>query len=324
MINTENLVDTERLIAIEQDCAEVQLGSLSITSEFTAPDVDLDLTPNVMVSDVATPLIDNGEAIVVPTATEPPLTDKLMKAVSALTTEQLALVEGYLGLAYSVAREFANRGELIGDLNQVARYGLLKSAGRFDPARGVPFSTFAISYMRGEIKRHFRDYAWDVKVDRKTKELRPRVNKAQMALVIELGREPKLSEIANELHVTLDQVESAILANSAYSADSLDSAILADDSEDNIYEVAAGSSDDEILPAENRVLMDQLLGNLSDRHATVLRARYGLRPFDREHTQEEIGEIIGSSQVHAGRLVAAALRKLKDLAGDMTYEELVM
>src|SRR5688500_14295917 len=132
------------------------------------------------------------------------------------------LVEAHLGLARQVARRFANRGEALDDLTQVATMALLKALDRYDPDRGVKFSTYATSSMTGELKRHFRDHAWAIRVPRSIQELHLATNEAVETLRQRLGRSPNIPEIAEYLGHPEDEVLLAIEAGRAYRIHSLD------------------------------------------------------------------------------------------------------
>ena len=133
-----------------------------------------------------------------------------------------ALVERFLPLATQLARRYHRGSEQLDDLVQVASVGLLKAIDRFDPARGPAFSSFAVPTIAGELKRHYRDKGWAVRVPRDLQELALRVDRATNLLVHQLGRAPTASEIADDLGVTIEQVLEAHEAAAAYRADSLD------------------------------------------------------------------------------------------------------
>src|SRR3954468_238841 len=132
------------------------------------------------------------------------------------------LIEAHLGLAEYLARRFANRGEPLDDLVQVASLGLVKAVERFDPSRGLEFTTFATPTIVGELKRHFRDKGWAVRVPRRVQELHLRVTKVVDDLSLEMGRSPTVAEIAHRAGTTEDEVVEAIDAGSAYRSASLD------------------------------------------------------------------------------------------------------
>lgn len=201
-------------------------------------------------------------------------------------------------LAVRSARRFADSGEMFDDLVQVARLGLFKSIERYDYRMGVPFAGFATPTILGELRRHFRDHTWSVHVPRRAKDLRPAVNECVQTLTGELGRSPRVDEIATRLRVPAEAVVEALDANQAYRAHSLDpvrSAHLA---------TTDGSNDDVV----DRELVLRLLGRLPDRERKVLYLR-----FYEELSQAQIAEQIGTSQVHVGRILAASLARLRVL-----------
>ena len=199
-------------------------------------------------------------------------------------------------LASRGARRYADRGEPFDDLVQVARIGLVKALERFDPAFSVQFSAYATPTIMGELRRHFRDFAWSVKVPRRAKDLRQAVNVAREELEKELGQAATISQIADRLRVSEDLVLEALEANNAYRSTSLDPT-RADHSPTVEPEV------DFVL---DREMVARLLNSLGPREQKILRLRF----FD-ELTQSEIADQIGTSQVHVGRLIASSLEQLR-------------
>lgn len=194
------------------------------------------------------------------------------------------------------ARRFWDRGEPFDDLVQVAHLGLLKAIDRFDPSQGVHFGAFATPTIVGELRRHFRDYTWSVHVPRRTKDMRGAVNAAKDNLTKELGRSPRVSEIATRLDVSVDSVIGALEANNAYRAYTLDPS-------GSGHVLASESNFEDVL---NRELISTLLDQLPPRERKILYLRY----FE-ELSQEQIAERIGTSQVHVGRLIASSLAELR-------------
>ena len=139
------------------------------------------------------------------------------------------LVESHLGLARQVARRFSNRGEALDDLVQVATMALIKALDRFDPDRGVKFSTYATSSMTGELKRHFRDHAWFIRVPRSLQELHLATNEALESLRQQHGRSPTIPEIAEYVGAPDEEVLLAIEAGRAYRVHSLDAPVAGED-----------------------------------------------------------------------------------------------
>ena len=206
-------------------------------------------------------------------------------------------------IALRSARRFWDRGEPFDDLTQVAQIGLLKAIERFDPTVGVHFGAFATPTILGELRRHFRDYTWSVHVPRRAKDLRSAVNMARDELSADLGRSPRVEEIAARLKVTADSVLEALEANNAYRANSLDPAGAG-------ITPSVETGFDEVL---DRDTITSLLDRLPTRERKILYLRY----FE-ELSQVQIAEQIGTSQVHVGRLIASSLATLRQyLPADM-------
>ena len=213
-----------------------------------------------------------------------------------------ALVERFLPLAYHLARRY-NRGADADDLQQVAALGLLKAIERFDPERGLAFSSFAFPTILGELKRYFRDHGWTVRVPRDLQELTLRVDTIRQTLTGELGRSPTPSEVAARANATIEQVLEALTAATAHHPDSLDQPFT-DDGDDAIEFLAANERgfDD----VEDAAFVDGLLNTLSDRERIILRLR-----FEDDLTQAEIGDRLGISQMHVSRLIRQAITTLQ-------------
>jgi RNA polymerase sigma-B factor len=218
------------------------------------------------------------------------------------------LIEAHLGLAEYLARRFANRGEPLDDLVQVASLGLVKAVERFDPERGLEFTTFATPTIVGELKRHFRDKGWAVRVPRRVQELHLRVTKVIDDLSLEFGRSPLIPEIAHRAGISEDEVIEAIDAGSAYRSASLDAG-RSDDEESPGLLGQLGSLDPEMASAERRAALSPLLASLPEREQVMLYLRFyeGL-------TQSEIAKQLGISQMHVSRLLARSLQQLRELA----------
>ncbi|MDQ1374635.1 MAG: polymerase sigma-B factor, partial [Actinomycetota bacterium] len=202
------------------------------------------------------------------------------------------LVEAHLGLARQVARRFTNRGEALDDLVQVATMALLKALDRYDPDRGVRFSTYATSSMTGELKRHFRDHAWAIRVPRSIQELHLATNEAVETLRHHLGRSPTIAEIAHYLGEPDEEVLLAVEAGRAYRTHSLDAPA---PGEERSREV--GDHDPEFDGAEGRHDLSPLLARLPGREQRILHLR-----FTEGLTQSEIADRVGLSQMHVSRL----------------------
>ena len=206
------------------------------------------------------------------------------------------LIEAHLGLAEYLARRFSNRGEPLDDLVQGASVGLLKAVDRFDPQRGVEFSTYATHTIVGELKRHFRDKGWAVRAPRRMQELYLRLGKIVSSLSQELGRSPTIPELANEAQVSEEEVLEALEAGQAYRFASLDAP-------------SSGEDDDQMSDVEHRVALSPLIQRLPARQQTILHLRFfeGL-------TQSEIASRLGISQMHVSRLLARSLAQLRSAA----------
>ncbi len=218
------------------------------------------------------------------------------------------LIEAHLGLAEYLARRFANRGEPLDDLVQVASLGLVKAVERFDPARGLEFTTFATPTIVGELKRHFRDKGWAVRVPRRVQELHLRVTGVIDDLQLELGRSPTVAEIAVRAGTSEDEVIEAVDAGSAYRSSSLD-ASRGDDEESPGLIGQLGDFDPGLARAESRAGLNPLLAELPQREQLMLFLR-----FYEGKTQSEIAQRLGISQMHVSRLLSRSLERLRELA----------
>ena len=214
------------------------------------------------------------------------------------------LVEAHLGLARQVARRFANRGEALDDLVQVANMALVKSLDRYDPERGVKFSTYATSSMTGELKRHFRDHAWAIRVPRSLQELHLETNEAVETLRQQLGRSPMISEIAEYVGEPEEEVLLAIEAGRAYRINSLDAPAPGEDRGMDL-----GREDPDFDGADGRHDLSPLLAQLPARERRILQLR-----FSEGLTQSEIADRVGLSQMHVSRLLSRSLAELRTLA----------
>ena len=218
------------------------------------------------------------------------------------------LIEGHLGLAEYLARRFSNRGEPLDDLVQVASVGLLKAVDRFEPSRGVEFSTYATHTIVGELKRHFRDKGWAVRAPRRMQELYLRLGKVVSNLSQELGRSPTIQELAAEAQVSEEEVLEAMEAGQAYRFASLDAPNPSEEDGDSLS-TQLGEEDPELIDAEHRVALSPLIAKLPQREQTILQLRF----FD-GMTQSEIAGRLGISQMHVSRLLARSLAQLRAAA----------
>lgn len=216
------------------------------------------------------------------------------------------LVEEHAPLAHFLARRFSNRGEPVDDLVQVALVGLLKAVERFDPDRGLQFSTFATPTILGELKRHFRDRGWAVRVPRRVQELHLQLGRIVAALGQEQGRSPTPAEVADRAGVSEEEVLEAMEAGSLYRLVSLDAPATRDEEETSELVACMGDDDPAFKQIEHRSELDELLGVLPDRERRIVELR-----FFEGMTQSEIAEQVGVSQMHVSRLLARSLEMLR-------------
>jgi RNA polymerase sigma-B factor len=216
------------------------------------------------------------------------------------------LVEMYLPLADHLARRFRHRGELLEDLVQVASLALLKSIDGFDPGRGAAFTSYAIPMIVGELKRHFRDKGWDVRVPRRLQELRLEISKISGDLTQALGRSPTVADIAVRLRVTDEEIIEALDCSQAYRALSLQAPVSGDDSGGELIDLLGGI-DPEMEAVENRAALRPVLAKLPEREQRIIAMR-----FVGNMTQSQIATELGISQMHVSRLLAHALRVLRE------------
>ena len=221
------------------------------------------------------------------------------------------LVEGHLGLAEYLARRFSNRGEPLDDLVQVASLGLLKAVDRFEPSRGVEFSTYATHTIVGELKRHFRDKGWAVRAPRRMQELYLRLGKVVSGLSQELGRSPTIPELASEAQVSEEEVLEALEAGQAYRFSSLDAPSGGDEDDGDTLSSHLGGDDPQLLEAEHRAALSPLIARLPPREQTILHLRFFVGM-----TQSEIADQLGISQMHVSRLLARSLNQLRAAASE--------
>ena len=221
------------------------------------------------------------------------------------------LVEGHLGLAEYLARRFSNRGEQLDDLVQVASLGLLKAVDRFEPSRGVEFSTYATHTIVGELKRHFRDKGWAVRAPRRMQELYLRLGKVVSSLSQELGRSPTIPELAADAQVSEEEVLEALEAGQAYRFSSLDAPGGGDNDDGDTLSAHLGGEDPRLLEAEHRAALSPLIERLAPRDQTILHLRFFVGM-----TQSEIADQLGISQMHVSRLLARSLNQLRAAASE--------
>jgi len=222
------------------------------------------------------------------------------------------LVELHLPLVEYLARRFRNRGEWLDDLTQVATIGLIKSIDRFDLERGVEFSTYATPTIVGEIKRHFRDKGWAVRVPRRLQELKLSLTKAISELAQREGRAPTISELAKHLQMTEEEVLEGLESANAYSTVSLDAPDSGDEDAPAVAD-SLGIIDEALEGVEYRESLKPLLERLPPREKRILLLR-----FFGNMTQSQIATELGISQMHVSRLLARTLAQLRE---GLTSEE---
>ena len=213
------------------------------------------------------------------------------------------LVAANLRLALHLARRFSNRGVSLDDLEQVASLGLLRAIDRFDPSRGLEFSTFATPTIMGELKRHFRDKGWAVRVPRRVQELHLLLNATVADLTHQLGRSPTIAELATASRASEEEVLEAMEAAQAYRSASIEGRSAAHPESSDLQ---LGVDDLGLFEAENKLLVEKLLAHLAPREQLLLRLR-----FYEEMTQQQIAERLGVSQMHVSRLLSRCLDDLR-------------
>jgi RNA polymerase sigma-B factor len=216
------------------------------------------------------------------------------------------LVEVHLPLVEYLARRFRNRGEPLDDLVQVATIGLIKSVDRFDLERGVEFSTYATPTIVGEIKRHFRDKGWAIRVPRRLQELKLSLTKATSELSQKNGRAPTIAELAGHLGLSEEEILEGLESANAYSAVSLDAPDGGDEDSPAVAD-SLGMVDEALEGVEYRESLKPLLEKLPAREKKILMLR-----FFGGMTQSQIAGELGISQMHVSRLLARTLAQLRE------------
>jgi RNA polymerase sigma-B factor len=217
------------------------------------------------------------------------------------------LIERYMSLVRSLARRYSYRGEQLDDLIQIGAIGLIKAIDRFDLERGVELTTYATPNIIGEIKRHFRDRGWSVRVPRGLQELNVQLSRLVEQLTVQLERSPTIAELAKAANVEEEQVLEALESGRAYSSLSLSSgSSIGDDEEIDPLETI-GTDEHEYELSENRAVLEPGFRILDERERRILHLRFfeGL-------TQSQIAQQIGISQMHVSRLIRRSLEKIRD------------
>ncbi|MFJ2931897.1 RNA polymerase sigma factor SigF [Streptomyces sp. NPDC087219] len=217
------------------------------------------------------------------------------------------LIEMNMSLVRYAAGRFRHRGDEMEDIVQVGMIGLIKAIDRFELSREVEFTTFAVPYIVGEIKRFFRDTSWSVHVPRRLQEARVELAKATEELSTRLGRTPTVKELAELMSLTEEEVTEARLASNGYNSSSLDAA-LSGENEDGEASLAdfIGSEDPAMELVEDFHALAPLIAELDERDRQILHMR-----FVEELTQSQIGEHLGCSQMHVSRLLSRTVQRLR-------------
>ena len=219
------------------------------------------------------------------------------------------LVMMHQNLVRFLAGKFANRGEPLEDLVQVGVIGLINAIDRFDPERGTKFSTYATPTIVGEIRRHFRDKAWSLKVPRRLQELNLAANKAADGLSQRLGHPPTIQEIATDIGASEEETLEAIELGNAYDTVSLDSKLAYDgDSAPLTLAEFVGDVDGSLQSIETYGDLKQAIECLEPREKAIIYYR-----FFRDMSQTEVAKRLNISQMHVSRLQQKAVKRLKEL-----------
>jgi RNA polymerase sigma-B factor len=216
------------------------------------------------------------------------------------------LIEQYMSLVRSLARRYAYRGEQLEDLVQIGAIGLIKAIDRFDVDRGVELTTYATPNIIGEIKRHFRDKGWSVRVPRGLQELNVRLSRLVEQLTVEYGRSPTIPELAKASGAQEEEVVEALESGRAYSWLSLSAAVGRDGDEELDPLELIGTEERRYEASEDRAVLAPGFRALDDRERRILQLRF----FD-GLTQSQIAQRVGISQMHVSRLIRRSLEKIR-------------
>ena len=221
------------------------------------------------------------------------------------TTAREELIERHLPLVRSLARRYSGRGESLEDIEQVGAIGLIKAIDRFELSRDVSLATYATPNVVGEIKRHFRDKGWAIRVPRALQELNASMSGAIERLTGRLGRSPSIAEIAEELKTTPEAVLEAMEVGSAYSTVSLSTGPSGEEELDPLETI--GEEDQGFERSEDRVSLEPALERLPEREREILRMR-----FEEGLPQTQIAQAVGLSQMHVSRLIRKSLAEMRE------------
>jgi RNA polymerase sigma-B factor len=217
------------------------------------------------------------------------------------------LIEQYMSLVRSLARRYSYRGEQLEDLVQIGAIGLIKAIDRFDLERGVELTTYATPNIIGEIKRHFRDKGWSVRVPRGLQELNVQLSRLVEQLTVQLGRSPTIAELAKAAGTQEEEVLEALESGRAYSSLSLSSGGGSDGDEDLDPLESIGTEEHQYEVSEDRAVLAPGFKALDERERKILQLRFfeGL-------TQSQIAQQVGISQMHVSRLIRRSLEKIRE------------
>ena len=215
------------------------------------------------------------------------------------------MIERYMPLARSLALRYRRASEPLDDLIQVASIGLVKAVDRWDPDRGLAFSSYAVPTILGELRRYFRDSTWDVRPARDVQELCLAVEEARDALWLELGRSPTVADLAKRVQRAPEEVMEALQASDGRSLRSLDAPVHEEEGDSASAGDLIGSSDPEYERVEAGATIEQLTAILDDRAREILRLR-----FEEDLLQSEIAARVGCSQMHVSRIIRSSLERL--------------
>ena len=227
-----------------------------------------------------------------------------------------ALIERYMPLARSLALRYRRASEPLDDLIQVASVGLVKAVDRWDPERGLAFSSYAVPTILGELRRYFRDSTWDVRPARDLQELCLALEEAREGLWGELGRQPTVADLAGRLGRGPEEIVEALQATEGRSIRSLDAPVHDEDNDSASAGDLIGAPDEEFERVEAGVTLERLTGILDDRARHILRLR-----FAEDLLQSEIAEMVGCSQMHVSRIIRSSLEKLYAYGSGMKVEK---
>jgi RNA polymerase sigma-B factor len=223
------------------------------------------------------------------------------------------LIERYMSLVRSLARRYSYRGEQLDDLVQIGAIGLIKAIDRFDLDRGVELTTYATPNIIGEIKRHFRDKGWSVRVPRGLQELNVQISKLIEQQTVQLGRSPTIPELAEAAGVEEEAVLEALESGRAYSSVSLSTGGSSDEEGEVDPLDSLGTEEHEYEISEDRAVLAPGFKVLDQRERRILHLR-----FFRGMTQSQIAEQIGISQMHVSRLIRRSLEKIREEIAEET------